>query len=259
MSKSKEFTKQVLDEIGYYVYVYSDPETNIPFYIGKGKGNRCFNHLFLDNESEKVSKIHEIQSRGQEPKIEILVRGVDEETALKVEAAAIDLIGVDKLTNIQKGHHSSEYGRIDVDELNARSNQVMLAESDIDINAVLIKINQAYHYGMSDFEIYEATRSCWRMSPEKANEMDYCFAIYDGMIIEVYKIAAWVPCHTTLQGTRENFYDKEIYKKDEKQKRIEFVGTIAEEDVRERYKGSLVSDWFKYQNPIYYVFGKNSE
>lgn len=256
MSKSTEFTKQVIDSIGYYVYIYSDPETNVPFYIGKGKGNRCFNHLFLDNESEKVAKIKEIQSRGLMPKIEILVRGVDEETALKVEAAAIDLIGVDKLTNIQKGHHSSEYGRIDVDELNTRSNQVMLLEEEINVNAVLIKINHMYQYGMTDFEIYEATRSCWRMSMEKAREMDYCFAVYDGMILEVYKIAAWIPCHTTLQGTRETIYDKEIYEKDEKQGRIEFVGNFAEEEIRDKYKGSLVSDWFKFQNPVYYVYGK---
>lgn len=101
---------------------------------------------------------------------------------------------------------------------------------------------------MSDFEIYEVTRSCWRMSMNNAREMEYCFAVYDGLIIEVYKIAAWLPCHTTLQGTRETVYDKEIYEKDEKQGRIEFVGNIVGAEIRDRYKGSLVSEWFKFQN-----------
>ena len=35
MSKSKEFSKKTLENLGYYVYVYSDPDTKVPFYIGK--------------------------------------------------------------------------------------------------------------------------------------------------------------------------------------------------------------------------------
>lgn len=256
MSKSREFSKKVLQDLGYYVYLYSDPETNEPFYIGKGKGNRCFNHLFLENESEKVEKIKEIQKRGLEPKIEILVRGVDEETALKVEAAAIDLIGISKLTNVQKGHHSREYGRIDVDELNARSGQSKLKEEEIDINTVLLKISRMYHYGMTEFQIYEATRCCWIMNTEKANKVDYAMSVCDGMIVEVFKIAAWLPCHTTLQGTRETIYEKEIYEKDERLNKLEFVGNLAEDSIRDKYKGRMVDDWLKFENPVYYVWGK---
>ena len=101
MSKSREFTHKDMENLGYYVYVYSDPDTKIPFYIGKGRGNRCFIHLFLDNDSEKVAKIQELLSQGKEPIIEILVHGVDEETVLKVEAAAIDLIGIENLTRMK--------------------------------------------------------------------------------------------------------------------------------------------------------------
>ena len=57
MSKSKEFSMKTLENHGYYVYVYSDPDTKKPFYIGKGKGNRCFAHLYDSKESDKVSKI----------------------------------------------------------------------------------------------------------------------------------------------------------------------------------------------------------
>lgn len=46
--------------------------------------------MFLDNNSEKVVKIQELLSQGKEHIIEILFHGVDEETALKVEAASID-------------------------------------------------------------------------------------------------------------------------------------------------------------------------
>lgn len=63
MSKSKEFSHKAIDNLGYYVYIYSDPDTKVPFYIGKGKGNRCFNHLFLDNDSEKVDGRYEFVGR----------------------------------------------------------------------------------------------------------------------------------------------------------------------------------------------------
>lgn len=256
MSKSKEFSHKAIDNLGYYVYIYSDPDTKIPFYIGKGKGNRCFNHLFLDNDSEKVAKIQEILSQGKEPIIEILVHGVDEETALKVEAAAIDLIGIDNLTNIQKGHHSSVYGRIDVDDINLRYNREMLSLEDVTDNIMMIRINQAYHYGMSDFEIYEATRCCWKVNKEQADKVKYAFSVYDGMVIEVFEILSWVPAYATMH-TFERDWSRE--KNDEG--RLEFIGNLAPEDVRKKYKGKMVADLFPKgnQNPIKYVWGANNE
>ena len=37
--------------------------------------------------------------------------------------------------------------------------------------------------------------------------------------------------------------------------RVEFVGNLASEEPRERYKGRLVTDLFHGQNPIRYVGG----
>lgn len=42
---SRHFSKETINALKYYVYVYSDPDTNKPFYVGKGKENRVFNHL----------------------------------------------------------------------------------------------------------------------------------------------------------------------------------------------------------------------
>jgi len=252
MSKSKEFTKKTLENIGYYVYLYSDPDTKQPFYIGKGKGNRCFDHLSYINASEKVEKIQEILSAGKEPIIEILVHGVDEETALKVEAAAIDLIGIKNLTNVQKGHHSSVYGRIDVDELNRRYDTKILTEDDITENVIMIRINQAYHYGMSCFEIYENTRCCWRVNKEQADKVKYAFSVYDGMVLEVFKIVQWLPAHSTIkmQTTLDARPDKDAG-------RLEFVGDVAEPEIRDKYIGKMVTELFPKgnQNPVKYIWG----
>lgn len=255
MSKSREFTHKAMENLGYYVYIYSDPDTKQPFYIGKGKGNRCFNHLFLDNDSEKVAKIQEILSSGKEPIIEVLVHGVDEETALKVEAAAIDLIGIDNLTNIQKGHHSSVYGRIDVDEINLRYDRQVLDEKDITDNVIMIRINQAYRYGMTDFELYDSTRGIWKLNLDNAKRMKYACAVYDGMILEIYSISQWFDANETMRH-----YDRPEDQQEKIEGRYEFVGRIAPQDIRDKYVGKNVADLFPKgnQNPIKYVWGEKN-
>ena len=68
MSKITEFPANIVQELNYYVYIYSDRDTLEPFYIGKGKGNRCFNHLFQEGGSDKIKKIQELKEQGKTPK-----------------------------------------------------------------------------------------------------------------------------------------------------------------------------------------------
>ena len=39
------FDEKTKSELRYYVYLLVNPETKTPFYVGKGIGNRVFNHL----------------------------------------------------------------------------------------------------------------------------------------------------------------------------------------------------------------------
>lgn len=95
----------------YYVYCYKDPDTLIPFYIGKGKtsNRRHLDHLkeTADSTSNRMKyyKIQEIMSRGQTPIIEIIEDGLSEDVAYELEAQLIHQYGkrVDRtgvLTNI---------------------------------------------------------------------------------------------------------------------------------------------------------------
>ena len=61
---AQSFPEKLIEDLGYYVYMYSDPKTKKPFYVGKGTGNRAFSHLNFDvddteDSSEKLKKIDE--------------------------------------------------------------------------------------------------------------------------------------------------------------------------------------------------------
>jgi len=247
-----KFSHDTIAALGQYVYVYSDPDTKKPFYVGKGTGNRVFSHLKDNSDTDKVRKIKEIRKRGKEPLIEILAHGLDDETALKVEAAAIDLIGIDNLTNIQRGYESGEYGKIEVSLLDARYKCEKLYEDDINDNIMMIRINKLYRNDMSDHELYEATRGYWHASIDEASKVDYVLSVYDGMVLEAYEPIDWFYAGSTFME-REDAATGMI-----NEDRIEFVGRVADEKTRRKYVGKSVNEFFKQgqANPIHYIWGR---
>ena len=63
----KAFSSEVINKLGYYVYLISDPTNGEIFYVGKGKGNRVFSHFKERGDSEKVNK--KIQKKKDKKKI----------------------------------------------------------------------------------------------------------------------------------------------------------------------------------------------
>jgi len=63
--------------------------------------------------------------------------------------------------------------------------------------AILININRSFMPGMSDAELYEATRKDWVISPgSRSPRPRYAFATYKGAIKQVYEIKTWHPSQT---------------------------------------------------------------
>lgn len=238
-----EFTKNALEQIGYYVYLYLDPDTNEIFYVGKGKDNRAFSHLFDQTEHEKVKKIEEIKSRGKEPKIEILAYGLEtEDIAFKLESAAIDLLGIQNLTNKVKGHHSFSSGRMTVGQINDLYQD---ERADITEPSLLIRINKLFRYDMTPHELYEATRGIWVLDKRRCQKATYAFAVYNGIVQEVYEISSWHKAGSTPYTTRVI----------DPINRLEFLGVLAPDNIRETYKGKVVSHYMKKgdQNSVRYI------
>jgi hypothetical protein len=248
----KKFSAAVA-ELGYYVYLYVDPRNNQPFYVGKGTGNRAFSHLNDQSESPKVEYIKRLAHEGLEPVIELLAFGLDEETAFKVEAAAIDLIGFENLTNKVLGHGSRKAGRMTVEEVQARLAVEPIGE--ITEPCALIKIRDSFPDSASrtDQELYDATRGMWKMNIDQAQaKAKYVLAIYGGVVREVYEVTEWLPANSTLySATSKNWKGTEDYKTEG---RIEFVGKIALESIRKKYLWKSVIHLYKpgNANPVMY-------
>lgn len=240
--RSPQIPPEVADRLGWYVYLYVDPRDGRPFYVGMGQGRRVLAHLNQGGESRKVGTIAALRAHGLQPRLEILAHQLrDVETAFRVEAAAIDLLGLERLTNEVRGWHSVESGRMTLDELVA-----YYAATPVEVRdpALLIRINRLYRHGMTSEELYEVTRGVWKLGPRR-EKARFALAVFEGVVREVFAIDRWHRAGTTP------YRDRHLEKTEG---RWEFTGRVAEEPVRSRYRGKSVAAYLKrgLQSPVVY-------
>lgn len=228
------FTDEIQAELRYYVYFLRDPRNEQVFYVGKGKGNRLFDHVACainePQESDKLSLIRDIHANGKEVEHFILRHGMDEDTAFEVEAAVIDFVGLNTLANVQSGHYSTDFGIKSIDEVVAMYQAAQLATT---LPVILLNIGKLYDRQMSDEELYAATRSAWVVG-SKRNKAKYAVATCRGITREVFEIRDWVR---------------------ESDGRWSFNGTRAMDQVRSELKGKSVAHLAKKgtANPVRYL------
>ena len=233
--KGSQRTK-FLRDIKSYVYVYceiTDENKRVPIYIGKGKSDRFFSHL-NDLSDLSVLKNEIITSLLKDNKlgIDILAYGLDDSTALTVESACIDLMGIGNLTNVVRGQ-GDNVKRVPLDEL-----ANLLSESKVKVafehRGVSILINRYYLPTLGDLEIFERTRGMWRQSMKTiAGDSRYAYATFKGVVKEVYEIHSWVPA-----GTQEYF--TRTLNPERREVGWEFVGRKAPDELRELYIGKII-------------------
>ena len=101
--ESAHARQQVANELGLYVYMLVDPQTGVPFYVGKGRGERFAQHgqeamlseveTERDEANEKIAQIRAVREAGFEPEIWIVRHGMKSDVEYtSVEAACIDLL-----------------------------------------------------------------------------------------------------------------------------------------------------------------------
>ncbi len=239
-----KITSSIARKLGWYVYLYVNPLDGHIFYVGKGKGIRALAHIGLADRSERARILGEIRRAGKEPRIEILAHGLrDEQTAFRVEAAAIDLLDLRALTNRVHGRDSVEFGRRPLSELVALYSRrpIKIMEP-----ALLIRVTQLYRPQMPPLELYDATRGVWVLG-EQRHDVRFALAVFEGIVREVYEISAWLPAGSALYSRSHAEVDAP--------NRWEFVGRLAPERVRKKYIDRDVSAYLPRgaQNPLRYV------
>lgn len=237
MTKYK-LSQSAIEKLGYYVYLLIDPTNNKVFYVGKGHGNRINQHVLgaLDEnlkETEKIKRIREIEKAGFEVKSYILRHELSEKEAFEVESAIIDLLGKENLTNIVKGRHSEDKGRMTLEDIKIKYEA---EEAEINEQIILININKRYDRKMNKKEIYEATRKHWRVNISRVSKIKIACSVYRGIIREVFMIKRWLP-------------SKEV------KGRYLLEGYVAPSGARKKYINKSVAKYWKKgsQNPIKYV------
>lgn len=221
-----KFTLDVQNELNYYVYRLIDPRDGSTFYIGKGKGNRIFDHInsaikLEDDEDEETAKykvIREISAAGLEV-IHIIHRhNLTEEEAFAVEAALIDI--TPGLTNEISGR-ASDYGPANVIQLMSRYNKEAFT-ADPNHNLILINVNNTYE----ERGLYDAVRYAWVINVERAKKADYILAISRGVCLDVFVAEKWM--HVKELNV-PNLSMKKI-------NRYGFIGCLAPDQIRNIYK-----------------------
>ena len=190
------FSKSVVEQIGYYVYFLRDPLSCEVFYVGKGNGNRVFEHvacaLTEPTESEKFDRIRAIEESGNSVQHFILRHGLTEPMAFEIEAAVIDFVGITNLSNLQSGHYSTDFGIKTSDEVIAMYTAPAFATNE---SVLLININKLFNRDMTANEIYDATRKSWVVG-NRRNKAKFAVATYRGLTREVYQIDEWYQIDT---------------------------------------------------------------
>jgi hypothetical protein len=97
-------------KLGAYVYLLVDPRTGRPFYVGRGRGDRCFRHVEVaraapegttrSGKFDALDRIRDAEADGRTVRVDILRHGLTPDEARLVEAGVVDALGLGQETRL---------------------------------------------------------------------------------------------------------------------------------------------------------------
>ena len=231
------FSDAAAEALQHYVYRLIDPRNGETFYVGRGQGQRVFQHVqdavntfsadgLLnategDDADPKVSRINQIRVQGLEVQHVIHRYGMDLSTAKEVEAALID--AYPGLTNRMGGAGSNARGVRHAREI---IREYDAEEFELDRSLIMISVGKTYE----ERGVYEAVRGVWNMRMERAKDYRLVLARVGGFVVGAYSVTRWLPWGPGLFP----------FDPDGPKTRIGFEGVPADQAVLDRYVGKRV-------------------
>jgi hypothetical protein len=244
----EHFPAEVTKKLQYYVYRLIDPRNGETFYVGKGKGDRVFQHargvLKLKGSKEdkldaKLQRIKEIAEAGLSVSHVIHRHGIENErTAFEIEAAVMD--AYPGLTNKARSH-SNDFGVAHAQEI-----VTLYGAKPFVPRHPLLLISIRNTYEQENKSIYEAVRYAWRINPKNARKSMYVLAHVNGLVVGVFEPKRWI------EATKKNFPELAATLPD----RWGFEGKEADADISRYYLRKRVPDQFRRKgaaNPVRFI------
>lgn len=254
-----KFPPNIHQKLKNYIYALYNPLDNsdLPFYVGRGVGDRVFSHLKGSHNDEVQAIIDVIRNKNMEPSIKILIHGLSAQEAKASETVAIAMLGKDNLANKVQGSGST-FTKVSPRELIDHYN----AKDVLVKHKVVMIIRNPWNPDQPEHIHYDRTRSAWKLGKKK-DMAEYAFLVHQGVIKRVYSIANWYPDGTTFHTRNNPDPNNPSYIKDYAvRNRFEFVGRLVDEadPVSSLYVGRSVKKYIRaVMSPCHYSYNKNGE
>ncbi len=245
------FASGVAGQLASYVYLLVDPRTDRPFYVGRGRNDRCFRHLAAarrgpgaqdpadDGKFPMLERIRRIESGGRSVRVDILRYGLSPAEASTVEAAVHDALGLTTPTRAGSQRRPAT-------DLNARLAKPAKFKRSHPV--VLLRVG-----GAGSDPPYETARRGWRIAERftdlhSSRSPRWAVIVAADLVTAVYRIDRWEidrsPGTDCRQGGTSSGPGA----------RYSFVGR-RDPELEERYVGRSVSPWTGTvaSNPLTYV------
>lgn len=225
------FSQATIESIKSYVYALADSEDTI-FYVGKGQGNRVFNHVedvrrllaadptvplesIEDDDSEtegmslKQQRIAEMLRAGSEPAMYIIREGLTDEQAFLIEAVLISVLDWQLeggLTGQIAGHGAARFGLKTVQEVEATKGEPFRLSDLPDLvtgeEVIAININRRWPEVVAGKStLLAVSKGVWRLSQQRAAHCRYAIIHANNIVRGVFKIDRW----EDVEGGRSAF------------------------------------------------------
>lgn len=273
-----KFSPEVQEELKFYVYRLVDPRTGQTFYVGKGKGNRVFEHIKAADEIDKFYSEHkddyDLQNDDDDDstklKNEDPVKKIDElkqedpeklKKIKEIKDEGLEVIHIIQRYGLEDNETALEIEAafIDFFSLDLLTNRQKGHGCDkgmIWADALEQKYKRSYfeenNPKCSKFmiikinqhsidlkgSVYEAVRSSWKINLEKAKNYPVVLAVKYGIVVGVYNVKNG--WKRTEDGYRAYFDGEEAP--------LEIKSLFFDKRIPEKYR--------KRQNPISYCDSK---